>query len=144
MATTRYRSLVDALYAAPADRRFVTAWIDEDEQESITFGDFRRRSELQAALLQKNGVGANDCVVLIMPQGIPLMTAFAGCLRLGAVPAILAYPNFKVEASKYRFGLAGVTANLRARVVVIDDEFPEDLLGHIALDDDARLLRVSE
>jgi acyl-CoA synthetase (AMP-forming)/AMP-acid ligase II len=134
---------VDALYAAPADRRFVTAWIDEDEQENITFGDFRRRSELQAALLQKNGVGAGDCVVLIMPQGIPLMTAFAGCLRLGAVPAILAYPNFKVEASKYRFGLTGVTANLRARVVVIDDEFPEDLLDHVAFSDDARLLRAS-
>ena len=144
MVTTRYRSLVDALYAAPADRRFVTAWIDEDDQESVTFGDFRTRSEHQAALFHRNGVRAGDCVVLIMPQGIPLMTAFAGSLRLGAVPAILAYPNFKVEASKYRFGLAGVTANLRARVVVIDDEFPEDLLGHVALSDDALLLRVSD
>lgn len=139
--TTRYRSLVDALYAAPAERRFVTAWINEDEQEIVTFGAFRRRSEFQAALLQRNGVVAGDRVILIMPQGIPLMTVFAGCLLLGAVPAILAYPNFKVEASKYRFGLAGVTANLRARVIVIDDEFPEDLLEHVALAEDACLLR---
>jgi fatty-acyl-CoA synthase len=144
MVTTRYRSLVDALYAAPADRRFVTAWIDEDEQESVTFGDFRRLSECQAGLLHQNGVVAGDRVILIMPQGIPLMAAFAGCLLLGAVPAILAYPNFKVEASKYRFGLAGVTANLRARVIVIDDEFPEELLEHVALADDARLLRAAD
>ena len=52
----------------------------------------------------------------LMPQGIQLMTAFDGAMLLGAVPAILAYPNFKVEPDKYRSGLAGVTANLQARV----------------------------
>ena len=143
MVTTRYRSLVDALYAAPATRPFVTAWIDEDEQETVAFGEFRKRAELQAALLQQNGVKAGDRVVLIMPQGIPLMAAFAGSMLLGAVPSILAYPNFKVEAAKYRFGLAGVTANLRARAVVIDDEFPDDLLHHVVLSGDARLLRAA-
>jgi len=143
MLTIKYRSLVDALYAAPSDRPFVTAWIDEDEQERVTFGDFRRRAELQAALLQQNGVGHGDRVILIMPQGIPLMAAFAGAMLLGAVPAILAYPNFKVDPAKYRFGLAGVTANLRARVVVIDREFPHDLLEHVAFGDDTHLLRAA-
>ena len=52
------------------------------------------------------------------------MTIFVGAMMLGAVPAFLAYPNFKVEPSKYRSGLAGVTANLSAKVVVIDKEFP--------------------
>ena len=50
-----------------------------------------------------------------MPQGIAAMTTFVGAMMLGAVPAFLAYPNFKVEASKYRSGLAGVTANLKPR-----------------------------
>ena len=98
---------------------------------------------MQARLLKENGVSAGDRVVLIMPQGIPLMTAFVGAMLLGAVPAILAYPNFKVEPSKYRFGLAGVTANLRAKVVVIDNEFPNDLLGHVSLGE-ARLLRAAD
>ena len=53
---------------------------------------------------------------------------------LGAVPAFLAYPNFKVEPAKYRFGLAGVTANLGAKAVVIDEEFPEEMLEHVSLD----------
>jgi len=141
MPTTKYRTLVDALYAAPSDRRFVTAWIDEDEQECVSFGEFRRRAQAQAALLQRNGVGSSDRVILIMPQGIPLMTAFAGAMLLGAVPAILAYPNFKVDPAKYRFGLAGVTANLRAKVVVIDREFRDDLVEHVAFGDDAQLVR---
>lgn len=143
MPTTKYRTLVDALYAAPGDRPFVTAWIDEDEQESVSFGEFRRRAQAQAALLQRNGVGTGDRVILIMPQGILLMTAFAGAMLLGAVPAILAYPNFKVDPAKYRFGLAGVTANLRARVVVIDREFPGDLVEHVAFGDDAQLVRAA-
>ena len=121
----------------------MTAWIDEDEQETATFGDFRSMAGVQARLLRDNGVTAGDRVVLIMPQGIPLMTAFVGAMLLGAVPAILAYPNFKVEPSKYRFGLAGVTANLRAKVVVIDNEFPDDLLGHVSLGE-ARLLRAAD
>jgi fatty-acyl-CoA synthase len=143
MLTTKYRTLVEALNAAPADRPFVTAWIDEDEQETITFGEFRRCAQLQAAMLRQNGVGFGDRVVLIMPQDIPLMKAFAGAMLLGAVPAILAYPNFKVEPAKYRFGLAGVTANLQARAIVIDNDFPDDLLEHVSLTHDTRLLRAA-
>jgi acyl-CoA synthetase (AMP-forming)/AMP-acid ligase II len=141
--TTKYRTLVDALLSAPAERPFVTAWIDEDEQETATFGEFRRMARVQALLLQDNGVCAGDRVVLIMPQGIPLMATFVGGMLLGAVPAILAYPNFKVEPAKYRFGLAGVTANLHAKVVVIDNEFPDDLLGHVSLGE-AHLLRAAD
>jgi len=141
--TTKYRTLVDALLSAPAERPFVTAWVDEDEQVTATFGEFRHMARIQALLLQDSGVAAGDRVVLIMPQGIPLMASFAGALLLGAAPAILAYPNFKVEPAKYRFGLAGVTANLRAKAVVIDSEFPDDLLGHVTLGE-AQLLRAAD
>ena len=71
------------------------------------------------------------------------MAVFAGAMMLGAVPAFLAYPNFKIDPAKYRFGLAGVTANLSAKVVVIDDEFPEDLLGHVSIDGKAKLIRAA-
>jgi fatty-acyl-CoA synthase len=139
----RYRSLTDALCAAPGDRVFVTAWISEDEREEVTFAEFRRRARVQAALLRDHAVRAGDRVVLIMPQGIAAMEIFAGAMMLGAVPAILAYPNFKVEPSKYRIGLAGVTTNLAAKIVVIDEEFPEDLLGHVYLGNATELIRAS-
>ena len=137
----RYRNLIDALDAAPADRRFLTSWIDEDEQQTLTFGEFRSRARAQAAILRGHGLTAGDRVVIIMPQGIPAMTVFVGAMMLGAVPTFLAYPNFKVEPAKYRSGLAGVTANLSASAVVIDEEFPDDMLGHVTLGDATRLLR---
>jgi fatty-acyl-CoA synthase len=140
----QFRNVVEALDAAPTDRPFVTAWIDEDERETVTFAEFRRRARFQASVLRNNNVTAGDLVVLIMPQGIPSMTVFAGAMMLGAVPASLAYPNFKVEPSKYRAGLAGVTANLSAKLVVIDEGFPNELLSYVSLDDQTTVLRTSD
>ncbi len=140
----RFPTLIDALDAAPPDRPFVTAWIDEDERETVTFAEFRRRARLQARVLRDHALNAGDRVVIVMPQGIPAMTMFVGTMMLGAVPTLLAYPNFKVEASKYRSGLAGVTANISAKAVVIDHEFPPEMLGHVSLGEGAVLLRAGD
>ena len=139
-----YRTLLEALLAARAELPFVTMWKSEDDVQTVTFGEFTSLAFAQAAYLREQGLEQGDTVVLVMPQGIPLMTAFAGALCLGAVPAILAYPNFKVDPAKYRYGLAGVTANLKARLVVLDDEFPSDLLEHVALQGDSRVVRLKD
>jgi len=136
-----FHTITEALAAAPADRPFVTYWTDEDEQEQVTFGEFRSRARRQAAVLKSYGVNRGDRVVIIMPQSIAAMASFAGAMMLGAVPAFLAYPNFKIEPGKYRSGLAGVTANLSAKVIVIDEEFPEELLGHVTVSDGSKLIR---
>jgi acyl-CoA synthetase (AMP-forming)/AMP-acid ligase II len=140
----RYRNLIEALDAAPGERPFITAWVNEDEQETVTFAEFRRRARLQAGVLRTTGLTGGDRVIVIMPQGIPAMTVFVGAMMLGAVPAFIAYPNDKVEPSKYRSGVAGVTANLNAKVVVIDEEFPDEILGHVSLGEETRLLRVGD
>jgi len=140
----KFRNLIEALDAAPSDRPFVTAWIDEDERETVTFAEFRQRARVQARMLRDHGVTAGDRVIVIIPQGIASMTAFVGTMMLGAVPAFLAYPNFKVEPFKYRSGLAGVTANLSAKVVMIDEQFPDEMLTYVSLDDHSTLLRVTD
>jgi acyl-CoA synthetase (AMP-forming)/AMP-acid ligase II len=137
----RFANLVEALRAAPDNRPFVTVWIDEDERQRVTFAEFRRRAHVEADALRDRGLTAGDRVVIIMPQGIPAMTTFVAAMMLGAVPAFLAYPNFKIEPSKYRSGLAGVTANLSAKAVVIDEEFPEEMLGCVSVGRETKLLR---
>ena len=116
-------------------------WKDDDDIESITFGEFTFLASVQANHLEREGLRAGDTVILIMPQGIPLMAAFAAAIQLGAVPTILAYPNFKVDPAKYRFGLVGVSANLNARLIVVDQAFPEGLIEHMRLGPNTRLLR---
>jgi fatty-acyl-CoA synthase len=138
-----YTTLTEALAAAPEAQLFVTMWLDDDVERTFSFGQFRRWSNSQAALFSSHGLGKGDTVILIMPQGVALMAAFAGAMLLGAVPAILAYPTFKVEPAKYRFGLKGVSANLRAQLVVVDDSFPEEFLESVSLGDQSKLIRVS-
>lgn len=139
-----YANLIEALDAAPEGKPFVTVWVDEDERETVTFGEFRMRARKEAMALAARGISAGDRIVIIMPQGIPAMTTFVAAMMLGAVPAFLAYPNFKVEPSKYRSGLAGVTANLRAKAVIIDKDFPEEMLDCVTLRDGSQQLRAGE
>jgi len=140
----RYVNLIDALNAAPGERPFITYWRNEEEQETVTFGQFRARARQQADTMRAKGVNRGDRVVIIMPQGISAMTVFVGAMVLGAAPAFLAYPNDKVEPSKYRQGIAGVTANLKAKLVVVDEQFPEDMLGHVSLSDGCAIRRACE
>ena len=139
-----YPNLIAALEDAPGERPFVTHWIDEDECETVTFAEFRRQAASQGRQLAEEGCSAGDRVVIIMPQSIAAMTTFVGAMMIGSIPAFLAYPNFKVEAQKYRSGLAGVTANLAARAVVIDEQFPEEFVQHVTLADTAKLIRAAQ
>jgi fatty-acyl-CoA synthase len=139
-----FRTLLDAFLAAPPAQPFVTTWNDDDHLHTMTFGEFWSRARSHASYFRDHNVKAGDRIILIMPQGISLMAAFVGAMLLRAVPAILAYPNFKVEPAKYSFGLSGVSANLRARLVVLDEAFPEDLLGHVAIGGSAELVRCPE
>src|SRR5271156_6923153 len=136
-----FGTLTEALLAAPPAKAFVTMWNDDDDTRTLTFGEFTRGAQTQAVYFSKQGLGRGDRIILIMPQGIELMAAFAGALLLGAVPAILAYPTFKIEPAKYRFGLSGVSANLKAKLVVIDDSFPTEFLESVSLSDQSKLIR---
>jgi fatty-acyl-CoA synthase len=136
-----YRTIVEAVCAAPAGRPFVTLWNADETESAVSFGEFRGWAHAQGELFRRRGVKAGERVVLIMPQGVELMAAFMGAMFVGAVPAILAYPNFKVEPAKYRFGLSGVTKNLGARLVIIDEDFPRELLSGVELSGKAELVR---
>jgi fatty-acyl-CoA synthase len=137
----KFDNLIAALEAAPENSPFITFWVDEDERETVSFGEFRHRARLHAAVLREQGIDSGDRVVILMPQGITAMVSFTAAMMLGAVPAFLAYPNFKVDAAKYRSGLAGVTANLSAKAVVIDPEFPNEMLDCVALGAETKLIR---
>jgi acyl-CoA synthetase (AMP-forming)/AMP-acid ligase II len=143
MTAERYRTIIEALYDAPADKPFATMWHDEDDVRSVSFGEFTRQAEAEAEHFREYGLQPGQTVILIMPQGIPLMTSFVAAMLAGGVPAILAYPNFKVEPAKYRAGLSGVTANLKASLVVLDEGFPAEMLDYVTGTGGAKLLRPS-
>lgn len=126
-----YATLVEALDRAPADRPFVTMYREGAIAEAVTFGAFRGRAAAIGELLRQQGADAGDTVIVILRQGVDLIAAFAGAMAIGAIPTILAYPHRKVEPAKYRAGLAGVTANLKAALILLDPEFPAELTDEL-------------
>lgn len=139
-------TLLDAFERAPREKPFVTMWHPnrEPECETLTFGQFLDMAGRFASLYREYGVKARGTIVLIMAQDIPLMAGFVGAMLLGAIPTILAYPTFKIDPEKYESGLRGVTQNIQAALVVLDPEFPPNLLGHLALHSDTRVVQVDE
>src|SRR5262245_55015651 len=143
MLNDRFETLTEALAVAPPHRPFVTMWDNEDEVRTVSFGEFTQLATIQAQHLHLSGVRSRDNVVLVMPQGISLLATFAGAMLLGAVPAVLAYPNFKTDPAKYSSGLAGVLANLQASLVVVHDEATEAMLQqHLPKTRNTRIVRV--
>ena len=112
-----------------------------EREQSATFGEFIDLAAAQAVRLTQRGLARGDTLILILPQGIELMAAFVGAMMVGAIPTILAYPNFKVEPGKYRFGLSWGTKYVRARQIVLDAAFPDDLLAHVDTRDGAEVVR---
>lgn len=107
----------------------LTVWNpdSEPEFESFSFEDFQRLSYRAAGWMENAGVGIGDTVILLVRHPALLTIVFWGAVLRGAVPTILAYPNFKMDRKKYAFGLAGVTAKISACLVIVDSEFPPDL-----------------
>ena len=140
----KYGTLIEALETAPRDRLFVLEWHDDHDQRSVTFGEFRSLARKCAAFLKQQGARSGERVIFVMPQGIALMSAFVGSMVLGALPAILAYPNAKVDTRKYRLGLKGVTANVLAPYIFVDEGFPEALTSDISVSHSTKIIRLPQ
>lgn len=127
-------TLVEAFASCDLDRPFLTFWqpAATPAERTLSFGDFLHLAARFAGRFSAGGVTPGDRVILVMPPGPDVMAAFAGAMWLGAVPTILAYPNFKIDPAKYAHGLHGVIANLGARLVVLHEDFPAGLRSRVA------------
>ncbi len=63
-------------------------------EEVVTHGGVHDGAARMASLLAQRGVGPRDRVLIVMPDGVELVWAFLGAVRLGAM-AILANPRLR-------------------------------------------------
>ena len=115
----------------------------DPEFESFSFEAFQESSQRAAGWLDEGGLGERDVVILLIRDPALLMVTFWGAVVRGAVPAILAYPNFKMNRPKYASGLRGVSNQTGARLVVIDSGFPAEFQEMIHLPAGSALREIS-
>ncbi len=95
------------------------------DDRGVTYAEVDRVASGFAGLLQHSGVGSQDRVLLIMPDGLGYVGALFGILRIGAV-AIQVNPGLTPAA------LGGIAGLARAAAVVVHERYQDDLLRALA------------
>lgn len=89
--------------------------------EKKTFREFIARCDDYRSYFYGCGLPLRSIVLLVQPQSVELMAGFIGSVLAGMIPAILAYPNIKFDAARYRESLRGVINNLKAKVLIMGE-----------------------
>lgn len=83
-----------------------------NQRECLTYRQLKTKAQIVGASLQNYGYGVDERVLLLYPQGIDYITAFFGCLYIGAVPVPVYPPRSNRSLSRIKLIANDVKANL--------------------------------
>ncbi len=84
-------------------------WIPGEEPFRWTFGQLYDTAKKYAVLLKKSGIRKDDVCALIIRHHKDIYPLYMGISLMGAVPAVLAYPNPRLHPEKFRQGIEGMS-----------------------------------
>ena len=90
------------------DREAVVHWTSGEEPFRWTWGSLLAEASRYALLLQDLGVRKGDVCALIIRHHRSFYPIYMAVSSLGALPAVLAYPNSRLHPEKFREGLEGM------------------------------------
>ncbi len=90
-------------------REAIVHWLATGEPKRWSYANLLESAEQFAAHLMERGVRRNDVCAVIVRHNANLYPLYLACVRLGAIPAILAYPNPRLHPDKFRQGLEGMS-----------------------------------
>lgn len=91
------------------DKDAIVHWVDDRPGFRWRRGELLREAARAAAWLKGQGVKAGDVCALIIRHDPRFYPLYLGVVRLGAIPAVLAYPNARIHPDKYVDGLVGMS-----------------------------------
>lgn len=94
-------------------------------ESTLSYAEFDAAAARFAALLGELGIGRDDKVSIVLHNRPEWLIAFAGCLRIGAVPVAI---NFRYRAPE----IAALLDDSDSRAVVYGAEFAEAVAGAVA------------
>jgi acyl-CoA synthetase (AMP-forming)/AMP-acid ligase II len=89
-------------------REAVVHYIAGEEPYRWTWGEILRVSSLYARALKDHGIRRGDICAIIIRHHKDFYPIYMGISALGALPAVLAYPNSRLHPDKFRQGLEGM------------------------------------
>jgi fatty-acyl-CoA synthase len=86
----------------------IVHWRAGETPRRWTWGELIRTAELYSAALTNSGIEKGHVCAIIARHNALLYPVYLACVRAGAIPAILAYPNPRLHPEKFREGLEGM------------------------------------
>lgn len=90
------------------DREAVVHWVAGEEPRRWNWGALIGAASAVARRLRTAGVRPGEVCALIMRHHSAFYPVYMGISGLGAIPAVLAYPNPRLHPEKFREGLSGM------------------------------------
>jgi len=91
------------------DKNAITHWVAGDRPVHLTFRELFRRANLFSHYLRRIGIKQGNVCALIIRHNINFFPLYYGIMGIGAIPAVLAYPNPRLHPDKFRQGIEGMS-----------------------------------
>lgn len=88
----------------------ITHWVTGEPPYRWTWAALLDKAACYGCYLKRKGVSAGDVCALVMRHHPDFYPLYMGIESIGALPAVLAYPNARLHPDKFREGLAGMAA----------------------------------
>jgi fatty-acyl-CoA synthase len=90
------------------EQEAIVHWVAGEEPHRWRWGDLMSAASRVAHRLREENVRAGDVCALIIRHHRNFYPIYMGVSALGALPAVLAYPNPRLHPEKFRHGLEGM------------------------------------
>jgi len=104
------------------ERIHIRLYSDDDDGETISYGELLAQAQRRAAGLQALGVQPRETVVLMLPTGKSYFFEFFGVLLAGAIPVPVYPPGNARQTEEHLLKHAAIVENAGARVMVVMEE----------------------
>ena len=87
----------------------IVHWIAGEEPFRWSFKSLLTTANAFSILLKKNGIQENEVCAIIIKHNRFFYPLYMGIVGIGAIPAVLAYPNPRLHPDKFRDGIRGMS-----------------------------------
>ena len=91
------------------DKDAIIHWIGGKEPVKYTYSQLINRANMYSIALSKIGIKKGEVCAIIMRHNPEFYPLYLGISGIGALPAVLAYPNPRLHPDKFRQGIEGMS-----------------------------------
>lgn len=105
-------------------------WVAGETPYRWTYKNLLERADYYSSYLLSKGIKPGEVCALIIRHNPEFYPLYLGVIGMGALPAVLAYPNPRLHPEKFRQGLIGMTQRSGLDWILTEKEI-ESMIGNL-------------